>query len=97
MARWTGRNQQSEVWTVSQDVECMGEGKMEPFKNRRFDFEKNRFSRAGWESALVYQGLPGGSKEGGAGTISAAQIGFREEDFDENPLQANLRAMWEAN
>lgn len=31
--------------------------------------------------------------EGGAGTISAAQIGFLEEDFDENPLKANLRAM----
>lgn len=31
--------------------------------------------------------------EGGAGTISAAQIGFMEEDFDENPRKANLRAM----
>ncbi|NBK93649.1 nitronate monooxygenase [bacterium 1XD21-13] len=31
--------------------------------------------------------------EGGAGTISAAQIGFLEKDFDENPLKANLRAM----
>ena len=33
------------------------------------------------------------AKEGGAGTISAAQIGFLEEDFDENPFGANLRAM----
>lgn len=33
------------------------------------------------------------AKEGGAGTISAAQIGFWEEDFDENPFGANLRAM----
>lgn len=30
---------------------------------------------------------------GGAGIISAAQIGFREPDFDENPLEANLRAI----
>lgn len=39
-------------------------------------------------------GLAGAvAKAGGAGTISAAQIGFREPDFDEHPLQANLRAM----
>lgn len=31
--------------------------------------------------------------EGGAGTISAAQIGFGEEDFEKNPLKANLRAI----
>lgn len=30
---------------------------------------------------------------GGAGTISTAQIGFREPDFAEHPLQANLRAI----
>ena len=30
---------------------------------------------------------------GGAGTISTAQIGFREPDFQENPLKANLRAI----
>lgn len=33
------------------------------------------------------------AKEGGIGMISAAQIGFREPDFDKNPLEANLRAM----
>lgn len=33
------------------------------------------------------------AKEGAVGMISAAQIGFREPDFDENPLKANLRAM----
>lgn len=33
------------------------------------------------------------AKEGGAGTISAAQIGFREPDFMKDPLRANLRAM----
>ena len=39
-------------------------------------------------------GLAGAvAKEGGVGIISAAQIGFREPDFDSNPLEANLRAM----
>ncbi len=33
------------------------------------------------------------AKEGGAGTISAAQIGYLEDDFDENPFEANMRAM----
>ena len=33
------------------------------------------------------------AKEGGAGTISAAQIGFREPDFYENPIEANKRAI----
>ena len=38
-------------------------------------------------------GLAGAvAKEGGAGTISAAQIGFREPDFYENPVEAiNVR------
>ena len=31
--------------------------------------------------------------EGGAGVISAAQIGFREPDFDQNPKEANTRAI----
>lgn len=31
--------------------------------------------------------------EGGIGVISAAQIGYCEEDFVKNPLQANLRAI----
>lgn len=30
---------------------------------------------------------------GGAGIISTAQIGWREPDFDKNPLEANLRAI----
>lgn len=39
-------------------------------------------------------GLAGAvAKEGGIGIISAAQIGFREPDFDAAPLQANLRAI----
>ena len=39
-------------------------------------------------------GLAGAvAKEGGVGVISAAQIGFREPDFDRNPKEANLRAI----
>src|SRR6056297_1912409 len=30
---------------------------------------------------------------GGIGVISGAQIGFREEDFERNPLEANKRAL----
>ncbi|MEG1002844.1 MAG: nitronate monooxygenase [Clostridium sp.] len=30
---------------------------------------------------------------GGIGIISSAQIGFKEADFDKNPLEANLRAL----
>lgn len=30
---------------------------------------------------------------GGVGVISGVQIGFKEDDFEENPLQANIRAM----
>ena len=33
------------------------------------------------------------AKEGAVGVISTAQIGFKEEDFDENPMKANFRAM----
>ena len=33
------------------------------------------------------------AKAGGLGIISTAQIGFREPDFKENPLKANLRSM----
>ena len=33
------------------------------------------------------------ARQGGAGTVSTAQIGFREEDFERNPLGANLRAI----
>ncbi len=39
-------------------------------------------------------GLAGAvAREGAVGVISAAQIGFREPDFAQNPLAANLRAM----
>lgn len=33
------------------------------------------------------------SKEGGIGIISTADIGYQEEDFNVNPLKANLRAI----
>lgn len=33
------------------------------------------------------------AKEGGIGIISTAQIGFKEPDFDQNPLEANMRAL----
>ena len=40
-------------------------------------------------------GLAGAvAKEGGVGIISAAQIGHREPDFYENPLKANMRAIY---
>ena len=50
--------------------------------------------QGGMGVGVSLSGLAGAvAREGGAGTISAAQIGFMEEDFDENPLKANLRAM----
>lgn len=33
------------------------------------------------------------SKEGGIGVISTADIGYQEEDFNSNPMKANLRAI----
>ncbi len=33
------------------------------------------------------------SKEGGIGIISTADIGYQEEDFNDNPVKANLRAI----
>lgn len=33
------------------------------------------------------------AKEGAIGIISTAQIGYREDDFDKNPLKANMRAI----
>ena len=32
-------------------------------------------------------------KEGGMGVISAAMPGFREPDFETQPIQANIRAL----
>jgi NAD(P)H-dependent flavin oxidoreductase YrpB (nitropropane dioxygenase family) len=33
------------------------------------------------------------SKEGGIGIISTADIGYKESDFDRNPMEANIRAI----
>lgn len=33
------------------------------------------------------------AREGGIGIISTAQIGYREEEFDKNPIETNLRAI----
>lgn len=33
------------------------------------------------------------AKEGGVGIISTAQIGFKEPDYEQNPMEANLRAV----
>lgn len=33
------------------------------------------------------------SKEGGIGIISTADIGYQEEDFEKNPMKANIRAI----
>ncbi|MBE6071280.1 MAG: nitronate monooxygenase [Clostridium butyricum] len=33
------------------------------------------------------------ANEGGIGIISAAQLGYNEDDFEKNPLEANLRAL----
>ena len=33
------------------------------------------------------------SKEGGIGVISMADVGYQEEDFNKNPMKANLRAI----
>lgn len=33
------------------------------------------------------------AKEGGVGIISSAQIGYREPDFEKNPMECNLRAI----
>ena len=35
------------------------------------------------------------AKAGGIGIISAAQLGYNEDDFEKNPLEANLRALKE--
>lgn len=66
---------------------------MEPLKIGDLTLKKPIF-QGGMGIGVSLSGLAGAvAKEGGAGTISAAQIGFMEDDFDENPLQANLRAM----
>ena len=50
--------------------------------------------QGGMGVGISLSGLAGNvALEGGIGIISTAQIGFREQDYDENPLSANLRAI----
>lgn len=68
---------------------------------------ENRNKQSSWLDRLdvpVFQGgmgigislggLAGAvAANGGAGTVAAAQVGFKEPDFETNPLEANLRAL----
>lgn len=55
---------------------------------------KRPIFQGGMGVGVSLSGLAGAvAKAGGAGTISAAQIGFRDPDFDKDPFQANLRAI----
>ena len=50
--------------------------------------------QGGMGVGISLDGLAGAvAKEGGIGVISTAQIGFRDPDYDKNPLEANLRAI----
>lgn len=50
--------------------------------------------QGGMGVGISLSGLAGAvAGAGGIGVISTAQIGFREPDFDDNPLEANMRAM----
>lgn len=69
-------------------------------ENNRISDSKDHFLKdivlfqGGMGVGVSLGGLAGAvAAEGGAGTISTAQIGFREPDFQENPLRANLRAI----
>lgn len=55
---------------------------------------KKPIIQGGMGVGISLGGLAGAvAKEGGIGIISAAQIGYREPDFDTDPLAANLRAI----
>lgn len=50
--------------------------------------------QGGMGVGVSLSGLAGAvAKEGGIGIISTAQIGYREPDYEKNPLEANLRAV----
>lgn len=50
--------------------------------------------QGGMGVGISLSGLAGAvAKEGGIGIISSAQIGYREPDFDRDPVSANLRAI----
>ena len=50
--------------------------------------------QGGMGVGVSLSGLAGAvAAAGGVGVISTAQIGFREPDYDENPLACNLRSV----
>ena len=50
--------------------------------------------QGGMGVGISLSGLAGAvAKEGGIGIISTAQIGYREPDYEQKPLEANLRAV----
>lgn len=50
--------------------------------------------QGGMGVGVSLSGLAGAvAKEGGIGIISTAQIGYREADYEKNPVEANLRAV----
>lgn len=55
---------------------------------------KKPLIQGGMGIGISLSGLAGAvAREGGIGIISTAQIGFREPDFEDNPLKANIRAI----
>ena len=55
---------------------------------------KLQIVQGGMGVGISLSGLAGAvAKEGGIGIISSAQIGYREPDFDRDPVSANLRAI----
>lgn len=55
---------------------------------------KKPIIQGGMGVGISLGGLAGAvAKAGGLGVISAAQIGFQREDFEENPFEANLKAI----
>ena len=60
----------------------------------KFDKLTKPVIQGGMGVGISMGGLAGAvAKEGGMGVISTANIGFREEDFWSNPLEANKRAL----
>ena len=50
--------------------------------------------QGGMGVGISLSGLAGAvALEGGIGVISTAQIGYKEPDWDRNPIEANLRAI----
>lgn len=69
------------------------EGKLQAWNMGELRVEKP-IIQGGMGVGISLSSLAGAvAKEGGVGIISAAQIGFREPDFGENTLAANLRAI----